>query len=125
MRPEDSIHISICDFIKTQYPDVIFSSEPSGLRLPIGQAKKLARMRSGSKLLDIWIPEPRGPYHGLFFEVKAESPFQKNGSLYSDKHLAEQAKMIERLKKKGYQAMFVWSVEQGVIEMNKYMRQSA
>lgn len=122
MRPEDRIHISICDWMKIQYPKVIFTSEPSGLRLPIGLATKLARMRSGSKLLDIWIPEPSGKYHGLFLEVKADTPFKKDGSLYAGDHLKEQAEMIERLKKKGYQAMFVWSLEQAVVEVNKYMK---
>jgi DNA-dependent RNA polymerase auxiliary subunit epsilon len=79
-------------------------------------------MRSGSKLPDIWIPEPAGIYHGLFLEVKAESPFRKDGALYADDHIKEQAVMIERLKKKGYQAMFVWSLEQAIVEFKKYMQ---
>lgn len=101
---------------------MIFGSDASGLKLPKGQASKLARMKSGPKLPDMWIAEPSNGYHGLFLEVKAESPFKKDGSLYAGDHLKEQAAMIERLKKKGYQAMFVWSLEQAIVEVNKYMR---
>lgn len=122
MRPEDRIHISICDFIRLQYPDVIFTSESSGMRLTIGQASKLARMRSGSKLADIWIAEPRGSYCGLFLEVKAETPYKKDGELKKSDHLKAQSKMLERLVKKGYQAMFIWSLEQGIVEIRKYMK---
>lgn len=116
------MHLSICEWIKIQYPSIIFTSDPSGLRLPIGQAMKLARMRSGSKLPDIWIPEPAGQYHGLFLEVKAETPFKKDGTLYANEHIKEQAIMIGRLEAKGYRAMFVWSLEQAIIEVRKYLK---
>jgi hypothetical protein len=80
MKQEEIIHIQVCRYIKNQYPCVIFTSEPSGLRLPIGLAKKLKAMRSGSKLPDIWIMEMKNGYGGMFIELKSESILNKKGN---------------------------------------------
>lgn len=120
MRPEDALHLSICEFIRYQYPQVIFTSEPSGLRLPIGQATKLKRMRSGSKLPDLWILEPRQNYHGLFLEVKTETPKKRDGD-WKTEHIAQQAEVIDKLNNKGYKADFVWSLDQAIEVINDYM----
>ena len=120
MKQEESLHIAICDYLKMQYPDVIFTSEASGIKLTIGQAVKLKRMRSGSKLPDIWILEPKGNFHGLFLEVKAESPFRRDGSIKAG-HFAEQEDYLSKLRQKGYSAMFVWSFDHAKAAIDNYM----
>lgn len=119
-QKEESLHIAICDYLRAQYPDVIFTSESSGVRLTIGQAKKAKRMRSGSKLPDIWILEPRHGLCGLFLEVKKESPIT-NKLTYKTPHIAEQAKTMERLYKLGYHAQFVWSFDMAKQVIDNYM----
>lgn len=77
-------------------------------------------MRSGSKLPDIWILEPKGNLSGLFLEVKTESVFKRDGSFKAG-HIQEQAEMLARLRKKGYSAMFVWSFEHAKATIDTYM----
>ena len=124
MTKEETIHQQLCAYIRAQYPTVIFTSEPSGLRLPIGQATKLKKLRSGSKLPDLWILERRANYGGLFIELKTnyDSLYKKNGE-YKTPHVKEQAEVIERLKEKGYAATFAVGFDEARMEVDMYLLQ--
>jgi hypothetical protein len=124
MTKEETIHQQLCAYIRAQYPTVIFTSEPSGLRLPIGQATKLKKLRSGSKLPDLWILERRANYGGLFIELKTnyDSLYKKNGE-YKTPHVKEQAEVIERLKQKGYAATFAVGFDGARMEVDMYLLQ--
>jgi hypothetical protein len=106
---ETNLHIAIANYIKLQYPNVIFTSESSGIRLSIGQATQLKRMRSSAGLPDLWLLEPRKGYHACLLELKKEGTtiYKKNGELRKDKHLEEQEKILSKLQEKGYFAKFV------------------
>lgn len=105
MKPEEILHKQVCQYIRTQYPDVIFTSEPSGLRLPIGLAVKLKSLRSGAKLPDLWIIERRANYGALFIELKVGAIRNQKGA-WKTPHIAEQAETLLRLAEKGYFAQF-------------------
>ena len=106
MKAEENLQIAVCNYLRLQYPDVIFTSESSGVRLTMGQAVKAKKMRSGDKLPDLWILEPRNGYHGLMIELKSEWPFKKNGDAKTE-HVAKQMETIRRLVAKGYSAYLV------------------
>jgi hypothetical protein len=111
MKNETNLQIAICNYLKLQYPNVIFFSEPSGLRVSIGQAVQLKKMRSIGKLPDLFIAEPGKSlsgekWHGLFIEIKAENIFKQDGSLKKNEHLEAQNKMLILLNQKGYRAFF-------------------
>jgi len=120
MKPEEILHKQVCQYIRTQYPDVIFTSEPSGLRLPIGLAVKLKSLRSGAKLPDLWIIERMGDYGGLFIELKATDIRNKKGGFKSP-HITEQAKVIDRLIDKGYNAGFAVGFDQAKSVIDSYL----
>jgi hypothetical protein len=122
MTKEETIHQQICAYIRKFYPDVIFTSEPSGLRLPIGLAVKLSKLRSGAKLPDLWILERRANYGGLFIELKAESIHNAKGK-FKTPHIAAQAETIERLKQKGYAATFAVGFDEARMEVDMYLLQ--
>lgn len=107
-KPEQELQIAICKYLKMQYPKVIFLSESSGLRVSIGQAKMLKRMRSFDALPDMFIALPSGKYHGMFIELKTKeaSPYLKDGSLSKDKHIQEQLQALKKLHELGYAAVF-------------------
>ena len=111
-KKEEETHIAICKYLKLQYPNVLFTSESSGIRLSIGQAKRLKAMRSCSGLPDIMIFEPRKSYYGLFLEVKRDGTtiYKKDGDLRKDKHIQEQEEILHQLKQRGYFAEFVISI---------------
>jgi hypothetical protein len=107
-KPEQNLQISICEYLKLQYPHVIFFSEPSGLRVSMGQAKILKRMRSYGKLPDLFIAFPNGKYHGMFVELKTEesNPFLKSGGLSKTEHIQGQLETLKKLHDLGYAAVF-------------------
>jgi len=121
MKQEEQIHIAVCQYLRLQYPDVIFTSESSGVRLTMGQAIKAKKMRSGGKLPDLWILEPRGGYQGLFIELKAEGILKKNGS-FKTPHIEAQAETIDRLLDKGYYATFAVGFDDAKDEIDSYMK---
>lgn len=101
-------HRAVCQYLKLQYPKVIFLSDGSGVRVTPGIANQIKNLKSGRGIPDLIILEPRGGYHGLCIEMKAKDStvFKKDGSLRKDKHLEEQWEVLKRLLNKGYYATF-------------------
>ena len=119
---EEKLHKSICDYIKLQFPKVLFSTDTSGIKLTIGQAVKVKKLRSSNSFPDISIYQPNCNYYGLFLEVKKETPYKKCGELKKVDHLQNQDKMHKELRRRGYSAIFVWSFEQAKDVVDKYMK---
>lgn len=118
---EKKLHEQICTYLKLQYPNVVFNTDLSGIKLTIGQAKQLKKVRSSKGFPDIFIYEPKFKYAGLFLEVKKESPFKKDGELKTDTHLKEQFYFHEKLHLKGYFGGFVWTFEGAKELIDKYL----
>lgn len=119
------MQVALSKYIKLQYPDVIFTSESSGVRVNMGQAVKMKNQRSVGKLPDMIILEPRFEIglSGLILELKDKdnSPFLKDGSLSTKKKIQEQAQMLDRLKHKGYSAQFVVGLDEAIRIVDLYM----
>ena len=118
---EKQLHKQICDYIKLQYPDVLFNTDMSGIKLTIGQAMQAAKLRSSRAFPDIVIYEPNDIYYGLFLEVKRDIPFKLDGFLKKCDHLKEQIDMITILINKGYYASFVWAFDYAKEIIDAYM----
>lgn len=120
---EGSVHKQVVEFIKLQYPAIIFHTDfAAGCKMTMGQAIKNAGLQSGKSWPDLFIPEPVGNYHGLFIEIKKDKSelFYKDGETIKPKwvikktgsvitkydHHAEQVHMQNKLKAKGYAACF-------------------
>ena len=64
-----------CDIKSIQYPELkLINASLSGVRLSIGQAKKAKRAGMVKGFPDIFLPVPKGLYHGLFIELKRLKP---------------------------------------------------
>lgn len=120
---EYKLHKSICNYIKMQYPFVIFTSDASGIRLTIGNAKKMLALKSNCKIPDLLILEPKGGFNGLILEIKKEGAkvYKKDGGLYSNPHLKAQDETLSRLTVKGYYADFVIGFDQAKYVIDSYM----
>ena len=120
---EAKLHAQVCDYIRLQYPKALFNSDASGLRLTMGQAIKMKRLRSSRGYPDLMIYEPRRDYHGFFIELKREGEklFNRKGDWRTD-HLREQADMISDLKNRGYYATFGIGFEDAKLQIDKYMK---
>jgi hypothetical protein len=69
---EYHIQVALVQWLHVQYPKMLFTISPSGMKLNIGQAVKLKRMGYRAGTPDLAILEPRGGFHGLFIELKTE-----------------------------------------------------
>jgi hypothetical protein len=107
-KQEENIHKAICDYLKLQYPNVYFTSESSGVRVPIGLAVKMKAQRSKHKQLDLIILEPKKGYCGLIIELKKDESevYTIKGEIRNNAHVIEQQISINHLNNKGYLAKF-------------------
>lgn len=108
LKPEYELCKQITRYLLLQYPKALFHWDyGSGAKLSMGQAVKMKQLNPRRGYPDLFIPEPRGCWHGLFIEVKAEGVKILNKKLsYKDEHLVEQAAYLEDLRAKGYMAAF-------------------
>jgi hypothetical protein len=121
---EKSLHRAVCDYIRLQYPSVLFNSDLAGsMRLTIGQAVAIKALRSGRGFPDIAIYEPRGKWHGLFLELKKEGEQVINKKGFpSTPHIAEQFLIIERLRLKDYCAGFAVGFDDAKKQIDNYIK---
>jgi hypothetical protein len=83
-------------WMRLQYPDVIIFSVPNHLIRSQAQAMNEYSMGLLVGVPDLAIMEPRGPWHGLFIEMK-----RREGGIVS----GAQDSVIARLNDKGYHAI--------------------
>ena len=121
---ERTLHRAVCDYIRLQYPDVIFNTDLSGAgKLTIGQATALKALRSGRGFPDLVIYEPRDDYHGLFLELKKEGTRIWNKKLVgATPHIEEQAQMIDKLEDRGYRAVFAVGFDEAKKIIDNYLK---
>ena len=122
-KPEQELQLKICEYLRKEYPEVIFFSEPSGLRVSIGQAIILKKMRSFGKLPDMFIAYPNEKFHGFFLELKIEGTtiFKKDGELVSSPHIRAQHNTLLVLHKLGYAASWGIGYEHAIKKIDGYL----
>ncbi len=106
---EAKLQTAVADYINLQYPNIIFTSESSGIRVPIGLAVQMKRQRSRKwKLPDLIILHTTKKYSGLIIELKNERSdvFKKDGNYRIGEHIQDQRKTLNELTKLGYKAEF-------------------
>jgi len=96
----------VANYLKYQYPKVIFHFDYAGLNLSKAQAGRMKAIQGGRGFPDLMILQPTDEYHGLFIELKAASIFKKDGTIKKDTHLQEQRDMLCDLTQRGYYATF-------------------
>ena len=115
-------HKQVVDYIKLQYPKVIFNTDMSGIKLTIGQAKKAAQLRSKHKFPDLVIYHSNSLYHGLFIELKktGEKIYKKDGN-FKTEHLKDQVNTLIALHDNGYCAQLARGFNHAKAIIDDYM----
>ena len=137
---EHNLYEQIARYLQLQYPSVIYRFDiAADLKLTPGQAAKHKRLHPERGYPDLYIAESSenvnskdwngivrewGFYFGLYLEIKTESnsPYKKDGTLKKDKHLEEQARMLEKLRARGYRAEFGVGFEECKKIIDEYLR---
>lgn len=129
---EKYIHQNIADYLRLQYPNIIFFSDyAAGIKLTIGQARAQARLKSSRGIPDIFIAKPStikygdtvNNYNGLFIELKSDNVkvFKKNGDVVSNPHIQEQYNILKELEILGYKAVFAVGFDQAKKTIDNYL----
>ena len=107
-KEEEQIHQMVCQWLDMQYPLVLYRSDGGGLRLPIGLAVKFKKIQYCKAWPDLFIAHPSNGFHGMFIEIKkdANEVFKKDGGMRKNKHITDQAFVLNELFDLGYYAVF-------------------
>ena len=109
-KTEYDLHCHIAEWLRVKYKGILFYSDTgSGVRLTIGNSKKMKRLRETRGYPDVVIFSANGGYHGLAIELKlagTKIKLCRNDKLYASEHLKEQAIVLKRFQKAGYAAGF-------------------
>jgi hypothetical protein len=121
-QKEKDLHRAVCTYLKMQYPNVMFNSDMSGIKLTMGQAVQAKKLRSNQGFPDIVIYEQRCGYNALFIELKrdGERIYKKDGMLASP-HLQEQYDCLCMLRERGYEAQFAIGFDQAREIIDQYL----
>ncbi|MBC7383014.1 MAG: hypothetical protein H7296_08475 [Bacteroidia bacterium] len=124
-QPEYILQKSICRYLSIAYPEIPFLSDTvASVQLTIPQgARNKAIQKQGFKTPDLLVFKPNDKYHGLFIELKTETPFKKNGEIKASQkdHLLLQQQTIADLNALGYHASFSWGFDMTKEVIDKYM----
>lgn len=137
---ESDLQVMVADYLRLQYPNVLFHSDfGSGIKLTKGQAIKQKRQNGGLRgYPDMVILEPRKKvisrdehtitytlmtnHCGLFLELKKEGTrLKKKDGTWATEHIAEQARYLQALRDRGYDAYFAVGFEQAKEIIDSYL----
>ena len=114
-REEQGIQIAVFEWAKwmeKQHPPLeLMHHIPNGGKRSKAEAAIFKAMGVKSGVPDIFLPEPRGAYHGLYIELKSRS----------GKPSQDQTDMLERLQSAGYLACICDSFEKAIKIIGKYL----
>ncbi len=123
MATEAELQTQVADYLRLQYPDVLFHSDfGSGVKLTPGQAARQKR-QNGERFVESDQDGLMGEnYFGLFLELKKEGTRlkKKNGD-WATKHIAEQAKVLEDLRERGYCTGFIVGFDEAKKVIDEYL----
>lgn len=126
MKPEHELYRMLARWFQEEHPNVIYRFDlAADLKLTIGQARKHKELHPKRGYPDLFIAEPRGKYHGMYVELKADgnSPYKRNGELKSSEHLQEQSDFIHSLNQRDYFAVFATGFDEAKKIIDEYLWQ--
>lgn len=149
MTSEAELQQQVADYLRLQYPDVLFHSDfGSGVKLTPKQATIQKRQNGGRKgWPDMFIAEPTAYAStgwrdgrkvnrlkdafsdqaddiqcGLFLELKKDGTrLKKKDGEWANEHIAEQAEVLEKLRERGYCAEFAVGFEEAKRIIDEYL----
>jgi len=111
---EQQKHIFLwAKIMQREYPELwLLNGSLNGVRLTIGQAKKAKTNGMKKGFPDINLPVARGPYYGLYIELK-----KRKGKPTTDQEI-----WIARLKMERYFACFCYGSDMAKTVIVQYLR---
>jgi hypothetical protein len=127
-RPENNLQRMVCNYLRLQFPNVIFRSDYAGVNNDSKASRGMMKsFQSSRSFPDLFIYEPKKvdgqQYAGMALELKSEGVRikLKNGQLTANPHIREQYLMLQALNKKGYFADFGVGIDDCFAKIDWYM----
>ena len=122
MKQEQRLQNQVCDYLRLQYPSVMFMISPSGIKLTIGQAKSLKRNQNPSKGWPDLLIFDKGKI--LFLELKPDGYelYKKDGTLRKNEHTDNQNEVHQMLHTRGYKACFAIGFDQAKKIIDEHLK---
>nr|DAO10258.1 MAG TPA: Nuclease [Caudoviricetes sp.] len=136
IKKEEILHLKVCDYLRKNYPDVLFRTDfSSGMKMTPWQAAKHKKFQKSRAWPDLFIAESgvvkfKEGYlivnlrkNGMFLELKADGVklYKKDGTLRKNKHIEEQAEMLEKLRNENYYAEFAIGYDDAIEQIHEYL----
>lgn len=124
VQSEKDLQKMVCDYLRVAFPKILFNSDMAGaMKLSIGQAVQISRLRSNKGFPDIAIYEPKNGYNGLFIELKKEGEklMKRDGTPVTE-HIQEQLNCINLLNAKGYKCFFCSGWDSAKETIDNYLK---
>ena len=124
MRYEEyQLSTRIGKYLSLYRKDLLFQFSNDAIKLNKVQAGRRKALCQRRGYPDLFIMEPTKKYCGLYVELKRDKDavYTKKGEMRKNKHLLEQIEMLENLKKRGYQAVFCWSIVDFIKILDDYL----
>ncbi len=119
---EYEIYKAIANYLRLQYPKVIYHFDYAGLYLTKAQAGKMKAIQGKKGWPDLFIAEHRGGYHGLFIEIKKEDEkLTKKDNTPISEHIKNQSYMINSLSDNDYYACFCVGLDAVIKIVDQYL----
>ena len=110
------------EFHRRYHPELaLLNGSLNGVRLTIGQAVKARKQGMKRGFPDIFLPVPKGGYHGLFIELKVEPYRNHKNKMVYPKISKEQRWWIEELTKQRYKAVVCKGYDAAINEIDSYL----
>jgi len=115
--------MQLAEYMRLQYPQVLFRSDLGGVRLSPGLRMRMARLQSGRSWPDFFVAYPSHGYHGLFIEIKKPNTkiYTNKMQLVANPHIRAQYAMLQHLFTLGYQAQFGVGFERCKVLVDGYL----
>ena len=135
-KAEENLHLKVCNYLRKNYPDVLFRTDfSSGMKMSPGQAAKHKKFQKSRAWPDLFIAESgvvefkedgliaHLRKNGMFLELKAKGThlYKKDGTLRKNKHIEEQAEMLDKLNESGYYARFAVGYDEAIQIITNYL----
>lgn len=122
-KAELIIQMQIAEYLRRQYPAVLFRSDLGGIRLTIGQAVQVKKLQAGRAWPDMVICEPRNGLFGYFGEIKVSESevYTQDWKIQKDEHIQEQWQMIQELRRRGYEADWWFGFDDAKEKIDMYL----
>lgn len=126
---EAAIYEALARYINLQYPGLVYHFDGSGINNPSKYSRAMYSRLNGRAYPDLFVAATMlrsgavSAYHGLFIEIKREGTrLVKRDGTWADKHMEEQAAMLDALNREGYAAVFGVGLDQCIEIIDAYMK---